>query len=335
VVAAQSNLPNQFDEEDLRRLMILANQSAAAISHARLFAQAQKRAAQLELVGEIGREISRVQDRRDLFMKVVELTADTFGFHLVSIYGWQEATEMLVMEASNSVEIMSHQLEIDSAVGLIGTAVANKQTVISNDTAKDPRFVTRIDHLEKETCAEMAIPLLVDEKLLGVLDVQSKDIGFFSEIEKMTLEALAAETAIAIDKLQQLARQRQQAWLTTAQLQVAEAIGRSQTVEEMFTAVTRLAPILLGVSFCAVLLWDEEIGVYEGVTLYGGDKEAQEAFSQIKLVIGAWSALDAVHVGQERLTTHRVQDWLRTAVNEIDQPRYSPAGCGAQRKGRP
>lgn len=320
VVAAQSHKPNQFDEEDLRRLMILANQSAAAISHARLFVQAQKRAAQLELVSEIGLEINRVQSRSELFAKVVELTAVTFGFHLVSIFGWDEEAERLVLQASNLEELMGHQLQIEPNEGLVGTAVAARQTVISNDTNNDVRYVTRIEYLEKDTHAELAVPLLVDDNLLGVLDVQSQSTGFFTEVEKTTLEALAAEIAIAIDKLQQLARQRQQAWLTTAQLQVAEAIGRSEAVDEMLTAVTRLAPILMGASFCAMLLWQEEMGYYQGVSLYGGDHDQQEKFSQLYLPIGAWSALDAVHVGLERLTTHRVQPWLLTAVNEVEEP---------------
>lgn len=318
IVAAQSGQPNQFNEEDLRRLMILANQAAAAIAHGRLFAQVEKRAAQLELVNEIGYEISRLQSRTELFSKVVELTADTFGFHLVSIFMWDELTEKLIMRASNSAEVMRHNLQIQPEEGLVGTAVMTRQTVTSNDTTKDARFVTRIDHLESHTCAEMAVPLLVDDRLLGVLDVQSQTAGFFTEVEKSTLETLGAEIALAIDKLQQLARQRQQAWLTTAQLQVAEAIGRSETREEMFTAVTRLTPMLLGASFCGILLWDETTAVYQGISLYGGDREAQEAFANVRLPIGAWSALDAVHVGQQRLTTRKVQEWLTTAVNELD-----------------
>jgi serine phosphatase RsbU (regulator of sigma subunit)/putative methionine-R-sulfoxide reductase with GAF domain len=319
IIAAQSQQPNRFDEEDLRRLMILANQAAAAIAHARLYAQAQKRAAQLELVGEIGRAISLVQSQDEIFEQVVHLTAVTFGFHLVGILGLNGQGEV-VMQASNHPDKPALHWRITPGDGLIGTAVATRQTVISNDTAHDERYLSGQEALEQSTRSEMAIPLQVDGELLGVLDVQSQQVGFFTSVEKMTLETLAAEVSIAINKVQQLARQREQAWLTTAQLQVAEAIGRSDGQEEMLTAVTRLTPMLLGVSFCGVLLWDEETAVYRGAALYGGDSQGLHQFQQVQLRLGDWPALDAVHVGQEALTTPRLPPWLGTAVNELQPP---------------
>lgn len=330
VIAAQSDQPNRFNEEDLRRLMILANQAAAAIAHARLFAQAEKRAAQLELVGEIGREIGRVQSQDEIFKQVVNLTASTFGFHLVTIFGVNGRTDAngsaddheatVVMQASSRPELMQQQLVVQPGEGLVGTAVATRQTVISNDTRHDDRFVYRWGVLEDSTRAEMAIPLQVDDELLGVLDVQSPQPGFFTSIEKMTLETLAAETAIAINKTQQLARQREQAWLTTAQLQVAEAIGHADSPDDMLETVTRLAVMLLGVSFCATLLWDEETQAYNCMTVYGREAQAARQLCPVRVRLGEWPMLDAVHECQEPVATSRIPAWLQTAVNQPDDP---------------
>ncbi|HRQ37330.1 MAG TPA: SpoIIE family protein phosphatase [Chloroflexota bacterium] len=324
VIAAQSDQPNRFTEEDLRRLMILANQAAAAIAHARLFEQAEKRAAQLELVGEIGREISRVQSQDEIFKQVVNLTASTFGFHLVTIFGVNGRMDgddnAVTMQASSRPELMPRHMVIAPGEGLVGTAVVTRQTVISNDTRHDDRFVSRWQTIEESTHSEMAIPLLVDDELLGVLDVQSPQPGFFSSIEKMTLETLAAETSIAINKMQQLARQREQAWLTTAQLQVAEAIGHADSLDEMLTAVTRLTAMLMGVSFCAVLLWDEEAEAYECMTLYGGDAQSVRQLCPVRVPLGQWPMLDTVHSCQEPITTTRFPPWLYTAVGQLDPP---------------
>ncbi len=324
VIAAQSNQPNRFDEEDLRRLMILANQAAAAIAHARLFAQAEKRAAQLELVGEIGREISRVQSQDEIFERVVKLTATTFGFHLVTIFGMNGATngrdDTVVLQASSHPELMKQQLAVAPGEGLVGAAVATRHSIISNDTQHDERFVRRLDVLEESTRSEMAIPLLVDGELLGVLDVQSPQPGFFTSIEKMTLETLAAETSIAINKTQQLARQREQAWLTTAQLQVAEAIGHANSLDEMLTAVTRLTAMLLGVSFCATLMWDQESESYNCMTLYGGDAQAARQLCQVRVPLGEWPILDTVHSCHEPVTTTKIPAWLLAAVAQPDAP---------------
>ncbi len=127
-----------------------------------------------------------------------------------------------------------------------------------------PICITDQDTALLNTQAEIAIPLIVNDEILGVLDVQSPSPGVFTEIEKTVLEALAAEVASAIYKAQQLAWQQEQAWITTAQLQVAEAISRSARLDEIVYSITRLTPMLTGVSLCCILLWDDELELYRG-----------------------------------------------------------------------
>ncbi len=311
IVAAQSGEPNRFAEEDMRRLTILANQAAAAVAHALLFAQERTRSAHLELVGQIGLKISKVQNQDEIFSQVVHLTQQTFGFHLVTIFGIDPVTGEAVIQASSDADIFAADWRIQPGVGLIGTAVATQQTIVSNNTIEDERFVSQDNPLENSTRAEMALPLIIDGEVVGVLDVQSPKTGVFTRIEKMTLEALAAEIAVSISKLRQLARQREQAWLSTAQLQVAEAISRSADLEEMLTAVNRLTTMLAGVPFCAILLWDEETAVYRGSHSIGFTPHGEQLIHQQRLKIGDWPALDAVHVGQERLATQKIPHWLQ------------------------
>ncbi|MCA9918011.1 MAG: SpoIIE family protein phosphatase [Anaerolineales bacterium] len=321
IVAAQSGQPNRFSEDDLRRLMILANQAAAAIAHAQLFAQERRRAAHLELVGQIGLEISQVQNQDEIFSQVVKLTQETFDFHLVSIFGIDPVTGEIVIQASSGPEVFTDDWRIPPGQGLIGTAVSTQQTVISNNTSEDDRFVAKDNPLENSTRAEMALPLLVDGEVVGVLDVQSPKAGIFTRIEKMTLEALASEIAISVSKLRQLARQREQAWLSTAQLQVAEAVSRSPDLDEILTSVTRLTAMLAGVPFCVILLWDEETAVYRGSHSIGFTPTGARLVQEQRLQIGDWPALDAVHVGQERLTTRRIPHWLHHLEDNRPAPR--------------
>jgi serine phosphatase RsbU (regulator of sigma subunit)/putative methionine-R-sulfoxide reductase with GAF domain len=321
IVAAQSAQPNRFSEEDMRRLTILANQAAAAIAHAQLFAQERRRAAHLELVGKIGLEISKVQNQEEIFSQVVKLTQETFDFHLVSIFGIDPVTGEIVIQASSGPEVYTDEWIIQPGRGLIGTAVAKQQTIISNNTAEDERFVSQNNPLENSTRSEMALPLMVDGEVVGVLDVQSPKAGIFTRVEKMTLEALASEIAISISKLRQLARQREQAWLTTAQLQVAEAVSRSTDMEEILTVVIRLTVMLTGVPFCVILLWDEETAVYRGTHSIGFTIPGASLIQQQRLKIGDWPALDAVHVGQERITTQKVPRWLHQLDGDQPPPR--------------
>ncbi|MBP6786872.1 MAG: SpoIIE family protein phosphatase [Candidatus Promineofilum sp.] len=326
IVAAQSERPGHFSEQDLRRLTILANQAAAAIANARLFANERTRAAHLELVTQIARQVNAADELDEVLEQVVSLTCRTFGFHPVTIFGIDPLTREMVIQASSIAELDTaisngHQpVRLPVGQGIIGTAAATRRTVAVNNTREDERFLGHLEgipaELNPDTQAEIAIPLLVNNELLGVLDVQSPQVGAFGAAEQSVLETLAAEVTSAIYKTRQLAREQEQAWLTTAQLQVAEAIGRHDDRDEMLSAVARLAPMLIGVNLCGFLLWDDDNESYNGATLVGLGGDEDEVFNNVRLSIGDWSALDAAHVGRQPLTTTHVPAWLRGRLGD-------------------
>ncbi len=343
IVAAQSDHPGHFSDQDLRRLTILANQAAAAIANARLFAQERTRAAHLELVTQIARQVNAAEELDEVLEQTVNLTCRTFGFHPVTVFGIDPLTREVVIQASSIGELHAARpnghapaLRLPPGQGIIGTAAATRRTVAVNNTREDERFLAHLDgipaELNPDTQAEIAIPLLVNNELLGVFDVQSPQVGAFGAAEQTVLETLAAEVTSAIYKTRQLAREQEQAWLSTAQLQVAETIGRHHERDEMLSAVARLAPLLVGVDLCAFLLWDGDAEQYSGVTLVGRGGHEDPTFSDLRLTIGDWSALDAVHVGRQPLTTTHVPDWLaRYRADECACLRLYPLLVGPAR----
>ena len=324
IMAAQSGQPDRFQEDDMRRLMILANQAASVIANAQLFQQERMRASHLELVSKIARQVNAVSNLDEIFSQVVWRIQETFSFHPITIFTLNAHEGTVIAQASTDPELGPASRPIAIGEGVVGTAVANQQTIIANDTANDPLYIADIshnanpNHASLPTRSEICIPLLVDNEVLGVLDVQSQAIGVFSTIEKTVLEALAAEVASAIHKAQQLARQQEQAWLTTALLQIARAISNSADLEEMATAVTRLTTMLTGVEFCGILLWNDEAKTYDGAGFYSYNNRDMPTFTHICCGLGDWSALDAIHVGQGKVTTRRIPHWLKPHLNSPD-----------------
>lgn len=327
IIAAQSRHPNHFSKQDLRRLTILGNQAAAAIANAQSFAQERTRAAHLELVTRIAQQVNAAREPEEVLEQVVNLTCRTFGFHPVNVFGIDPATGEAIVQASSVAEL-NHvsrsepserrvTLRLPLGRGIVGMAAVTRTTVVANSAADDERFLPMHDilpaDLVPDTQAEIAIPLVVNNELLGVLDVQSTQVGAFGATEQTVLEALAAEVASAIYKARQLAREQAQAWVTTAQLQVAEAIGRHDDSDEILAAVARLAPILAGVKICGFLLWSEETERHYGAILVDAAGGEDEDFAGMGLAVGDWRPLDAVHVGGESITTTHIPPWLRKA----------------------
>ena len=309
VIAAQSQEANYFTEEDKRRLTILANQAGAAVANAQLFAEVQMRAAHMELVREIARQVNAVQELEEIFNQVVLLSQKMFGFSAVHIFSVNPGNGDIEMQASSGQTPANFRLQ--PGQGLVGTAVSSQQTVIANNVAEDHRFFTTDPH--DPTKAEIAIPLIVNENVLGVLDVQSSRIGAFSASEQTVLEALAAEVGSAIHKTRQFAEQQERTWLTNAQFQVAAAISDSDDLETMAATITRLTAILVGSRMCALLLWHEETAEYRCAALFT-EKERQSPLAQQRFIIGEWGALDAVHVGRESLATKNIPPIVRECL---------------------
>ncbi|MEZ4517741.1 MAG: SpoIIE family protein phosphatase [Chloroflexota bacterium] len=345
VIAAQSPQPGRFTDQDMRRLTILANQAAAAIANGRLYRQEQMRVRHLDLVGQIARQVNAAHDLDELFEQVVSLTKETFGFHAVNIFAADATTSEMVIQASSLETIHSatrhgreafpdavlpHHIRMPIGYGIVGTAAAEQQTIVANNTADDSRFVGNLDALPQEsqlsTQAEIAIPLIVNDELLGVLDVQSPSPNTFGPAEQTVLEALGAEVASAIHKAQQFAREQEQAWMTTAQLQVAEAISRSRDLDEMYANVARLIPLLTGAEFAGFMLWDDEDETYQGVVLMDAAGDEDDTFGHLELEIGDWGALDAVHVGRYAISTSQTPSWMR-----VSGSRQSPEATNCMR----
>lgn len=320
VVAAQSAEPNRFTANDVRRLTILANQAAAAIAHAYLYELERTRAAHLELVGQIARQVNAIQDLDDMMHQVVALTRSTFGFHPVSILNLADDADEAELVASTWPELEAAATRVPAGFGIIGTAISQRRSIVANETQTDRRFepsLPHLRHIQPDTQAEIAIPLIVNQELLGVLDVQSSQPGVFGLQEQLVLEALAAQAATAIHKARQWAAQREQAWLTTAQLQVADAINQSMSMDDLLAVLVRLTPLLVGVESCGILLWDEELQLYQGSDIYGYPAATAAQFRQLRLAIGQWNPLDAVHVGMEKLITSQPPPWQPNNGNTL------------------
>jgi phosphoserine phosphatase RsbU/P len=307
VIAAQSRRPGAFDKHDLSRMKILANQTAAAITYARSLERERRRATHLDLVGQIGRQINAINELDELLTVVVNSTCATFSFSSVNVFGVDVGSGELVMQASSAVAVDPNGVRIKMGHGLVGTAAATRRTSLANETKDDHRFLAF--GLSQQTRSEICVPLVVDDELLGVLDVQSDSPRAFEEQEQRVLEALGAQVAIAIHKAQQLAAQREQAWVTTARLQVAEALGEVADLSDLSEVLVRLTALLAGVDSCALLLWNEEMQWYLPAAAYGLPQATEDAFGQEPLAVGRWAALDAVHVGAQPLTTTQPAPW--------------------------
>jgi len=296
-MSIQSFRPHAYGQDDLRVLSAMANQAAVAMQKAQLYAKEVRRARELETIGQVARQVTATLELDELFKRVVHLIRTNFGYYHVAVHTVDAERQAVIFQASSSASGHEAKVEVAWGQGLIGWVAENRKPAIVNDVASDPRYRC-IDALD-ETQSELVVPLLLESDLVGVLDVQSASSNTFGADDLFILETLSDQIAIAVQEARLHEAERQQAWLSTALLQVADSMSRLSDMDAVLTNIVRLTPLLAGVDRGAILLWDVREEAFAPAQSYGLAPELRETFEAMMFRAETMPALDVMRVKQE------------------------------------
>ena len=196
----------------------VAEELAEALEAARLFEQTQmalaeqeRLASELETVAQVSTAAATILEVDELLQAVVDLAKSSFNLYHVHIYLINETGKKLILKAGagNVGRLMSlegREININDDA-IVARAARTRKGVLENNVRRTLDFLPH--PLLPETRAEMALPLLVGGKLIGVLDVQSATENFFTKEDLNVQTTLAAQIAVAVENANQYAVQVQ------------------------------------------------------------------------------------------------------------------------------
>jgi len=163
--------------------------------------QTEQRAKQLQTVADVARTMATVQDMNTLLPTISKVISEQFGYYHTGIFLNDERKEYAVLKAANSeggkrMLNRGHALRIGEQ-GIVGYVAKYGQPRIALDTGRDAVFFNNPDL--PNTRSEVGLPLIIGEKITGVLDVQSLEPSAFGEAEISVLGTLANLVAVAIE----------------------------------------------------------------------------------------------------------------------------------------
>lgn len=249
-----------YTESHLGVLSIVANQAATAILNARALARERLRVQQLELVDRVASQTSAILDIDTLLPRVVHVIRETFGLYAVGLYLLDEDGATITCRASTMAQEVGVQLP--RGVGLIAACMREERVLLVEDTQTDERFLFAPNM--PDTRSEAVVPLRIGQDVVGALDLQSNTPNAFPADGTGYLEVLGRQVAVAVEDARLYEAEREQAWIATALLQVAEISQSAESLDDAVDAIASLAPILTGVDACAVLTYDrvfDEFGI--------------------------------------------------------------------------
>ena len=196
VLDIQSVRLNYFTEEQRNILTLLASRIAVAIENARLYRKAIRQARTLSVLNEISREINSILNLEELLQRVALLLKRLVDYYYFSILLWDERDQVLRHRISvKRDEQLRDKRDRPLGQGIVGVVAATRQPIIVPDVHRDPRYIA----VNPETNSELAIPLVLKDRLIGVLDLESPEKNAFTEDQRNTLMTLAGQLAVAIE----------------------------------------------------------------------------------------------------------------------------------------
>jgi GAF domain-containing protein len=208
VLDAQDRAPGRFGESTVGLFQSLADQVAILFENSELIERITEQTdqmtaftEQLRSAADIARRLGTILEPQRLGREVVELLQGRFGLYHAHIYLLDQETGKLNLEVGTGevgrvLRERGHSIDLNTQQSLVARAARSQRSVLVPDTTTESAFMP--NPLLPDTRSEVAVPLVVGDRVLGVLDLQHDQPGRFSEADRDTFGTLAGQIAVAL-----------------------------------------------------------------------------------------------------------------------------------------
>ncbi len=225
-VRAQSELQTAHDELELR----VQERTAELDAYTRA----------LETSYQVSRRLSTFLDENELVREVVDQIQRTFDYYHAQLFLLDQRQDNLVVmagsgEAGQAILEAGHVIPMGE--GLVGKAAQSNQAMLAADVLVDEQWLP--NPLLPDTRCELAVPISLGDKVLGILDVQDDRIGSLTHADAALLGSIANQVAIALQNARAYTHAQRRAEREQLISSVSQRIQAATTVEDVLQIAAR------------------------------------------------------------------------------------------------
>lgn len=195
VIDVQSTRPSAYREQDRSLLQLIATRVAVSIDNARLYRRVDRQNRTLRTLAHLSQEFSSILALDELLGKIAKTIHAMISFDAFSILLVDPERRVLRYRFS---ERYDQRLDLDNiplGKGITGSAAESREPIKVHDTLADPRYIASHPDIR----SEVAVPLMVQDRVVGVMDLESERIGYFTDDHVRVLALLAPQIASSVE----------------------------------------------------------------------------------------------------------------------------------------
>jgi sigma-B regulation protein RsbU (phosphoserine phosphatase) len=210
IIDLQSTRASAYREQDRALLQLIASRVAVSIDNARLYRRVDRQNRTLKTLAHLSQEFSSILDLDELLRKIATTTHSLVAFDAFSILLLDAERKVLRHRFSERYDERVDLDNIPLGKGLTGAAAESREIVRVADTLADQRYIASHPDIR----SEIAVPLIVQDRVVGVMNLESGRMGYFTEEHSRLLALLAPQIASSVEnaRLYEEIAQREQ-WM--------------------------------------------------------------------------------------------------------------------------
>jgi sigma-B regulation protein RsbU (phosphoserine phosphatase) len=205
------------------------------------------------LLLEVADVVNTTLDLDTTLRRVAELVRKVIDYRIFAILLLNEKTQELRFrfQVGYSREV-AERLKIKVGEGVTGIAAERREAILVHDVSQDPRYISAVPNVR----SELAVPLIVKNRLIGVIDLESPLPNHFTEEHKRLLTLIASRMAVGIENARLYTRTTRQARTLVLLNEIARELTSILNVDELLKRIAELLSRLIDYQMFSILLLD-------------------------------------------------------------------------------
>ncbi len=230
----------------------------------------------LALLLEASEQINSTLDLDELMVHIAEVVKRAVEYQVFAILLLNEKTrELRVRFSLGHPDEVVRNLRIKMGEGIVGRAAQTARSILVNDVRDDPTYIESLPSVR----SELAVPLIVKKRVIGVIDLESPELDFFTEQHQNLLELLAGRMAMAVENARLYRRSVRQARTLQLLNEISRELSSVLVLKDLLRQIGTLTKRLIDYHGFSILLADEEAQAFKNVISLRQDERIPERFT--------------------------------------------------------